>query len=166
MVAPTREFTVSSLLTIGASTLVFGLALGYFVERGLLDREWASTTAFVQAAARAHLRPADFGRAPPTATLEAGDRFEEFARQVRMLPDVRRLVVHGRDNAGGVVRRGARGEIGLGARRRCARARGRNPAPTSGRAGTTASISMCRSPFLEKAAWPGWSRRRSTGAAH
>jgi signal transduction histidine kinase len=98
MVAPTREFTVSSLLTIGASTLVFGLALGYFVERGLLDREWASTTAFVQAAARAHLRPADFGQATPTAMLEAGDRFEEFARQVRMLPEVRRLVVHGPDN--------------------------------------------------------------------
>ena len=83
MVAPTREFTISSLLTIGASTLVFGLALGYFVERGLLDREWASTTAFVQSAARAHLRPTDFGRAAPMATLEAGDRFEEFARQVR-----------------------------------------------------------------------------------
>jgi signal transduction histidine kinase len=98
MVAPTREFTVSSLLTIGASTLVFGLALGYFVERGLLDREWASTTAFVQSAARAHLRPADFGGTAPMATLEAGDRFEEFARQVRMLPDVQRLVVHGRDN--------------------------------------------------------------------
>src|SRR4029453_5674257 len=28
---------------------------------------------------------------------EAGDRFEEFARQVRMLPDVRRLVVYGPD---------------------------------------------------------------------
>jgi len=92
MVAPTREFAISSLVIVGASTLAFGLALGYFVERGLLDREWASTTAFVQSAARTHLRPADFGAAPPATSLEAGDRFEEFARQVRMLPDVRRLV--------------------------------------------------------------------------
>ena len=97
MVAPTREFAVSSLVIVGASTLAFGLALGYFVERGLLDREWASTTAFVQSAARTHLRPADFGAAPPATSLEAGDRFEEFARQVRMLPDVRRLVVYGPD---------------------------------------------------------------------
>ena len=97
MVAPTREFAVSSLVTVGASTLAFGLVLGYFVERGLLDREWASTTAFVQSAARAHLRPADFGSAPPATSLEAGDRFEEFARQVRMLPEVRRLVVYGHD---------------------------------------------------------------------
>ena len=97
MVAPTREFAVSSLVIVGASTLAFGLALGYFVERGLLDREWASTTAFVQSAARTHLRPADFGAAPPATSLEAGDRFEEFARQVRMLPEVRRLVVYGPD---------------------------------------------------------------------
>ena len=97
MVAPTRAFAVSSLVIVGASTLAFGLALGYFVQSGLLDREWASTTAFVQSAARAHLRPGDFGSAPPAASLEAGDRFEEFARQVRMLPEVRRLVVYGPD---------------------------------------------------------------------
>ena len=83
MVAPTREFAVSSLVIVGASTLAFGLALGYFVERGLLDREWASTTAFVQSAARAHLdHPVT--RADPERDV-AGDRSgdEVGARAVR-----------------------------------------------------------------------------------
>jgi signal transduction histidine kinase len=101
--SPTRQFAVLSLLTIGASTLVFGVALAYFAERGILDREWASTAALVQAATRFHLRPTDFtpraaGAARPG---EADDRFEELTRQVRMLPDVLRLTVY--DGHGGVL---------------------------------------------------------------
>ena len=42
MVAPTREFAVSSLVVVGASTQAFGLALGYFVERGLPDKQIAA----------------------------------------------------------------------------------------------------------------------------
>ena len=97
MVAPTRQFAISSLLTIGGSTLALGLVLGYFVEQGLLEREWASTTAFVQSGARAHLRPTDFAPAGRPVSLEVGERLEEFARQVRVLPEVSRLVVYGPD---------------------------------------------------------------------
>ena len=96
--SPTRQFAVLSLLTIGGSTLVVGLALAYFVEQAMLEREWSSTSAFVRAAAHDHLRPSDFavGRAaamPP----ESQDRLEEFTRQVRRLPEVLRLVVYGPD---------------------------------------------------------------------
>ena len=96
--SPTRQFAVLSLLTIGGSTLVVGLALAYFVEQAMLEREWSSTSAFVRAAAHDHLRPSDFavGRAaalPP----ESQDRLEEFTRQVRRLPDILRLVVYGPD---------------------------------------------------------------------
>jgi len=96
--SPTRQFAVLSLLTIGGSTLVVGLALAYFVEQAMLEREWSSTGAFVRAAAHDHLRPSDFtvGRAasiPP----ESQDRLEEFTRQVRRLPEVLRLVVYGPD---------------------------------------------------------------------
>jgi signal transduction histidine kinase len=96
--SPTRQFAVLSLLTIGGSTLVVGLVLAYFVEQAMLEREWSSTGAFIRAAAHDHLRPNDFtaGRAaslPP----ESQDRLEEFARQVRRLPDVLRLVVYGPD---------------------------------------------------------------------
>ena len=34
--SPTRQFVLLSLLTIGGSTLLFGFALVYFVERGIL----------------------------------------------------------------------------------------------------------------------------------
>src|SRR5215510_4707789 len=96
--SPTRQFAVLSLLTIGGSTLVVGLALAYFVEQAILEREWTSTSTFIRAAAHDHLRPADFtvGRAasmPP----ESQDRLEEFTRQVRRLPEVLRLVVYGPD---------------------------------------------------------------------
>jgi two-component system, NtrC family, sensor histidine kinase HydH len=96
--SPTRQFAVLSLLTIGGSTLVVGLALAYFVERAILEREWSSTGAFVRAAAHDHLRPTDFaaGRAAPLLP-ESQDRLEEFARQVRRLPEVLRLVVYGPD---------------------------------------------------------------------
>jgi signal transduction histidine kinase len=93
--SPTRQFAILSLLTIGASTLVAGLALARFVEQAILEREWTSTSAFLRAAAHDHLRPDDFvaGRsAPPPASQ---DRLEEFTRQVRRLPEVLRLVVHG-----------------------------------------------------------------------
>ncbi|HEV8676227.1 MAG TPA: ATP-binding protein [Methylomirabilota bacterium] len=105
--SPTRQFVVLSLLTIGASTFLFGVALGYFVERGILDREWGSTAALVRTAARFHLRPGDFrsplagsGQPPGRPSDEAADRFEELARQLRMLPEVLRLVVY--DGRGGV----------------------------------------------------------------
>src|SRR5262249_29212958 len=96
--SPTRQFAVLSLLTIGGSTLVVGLALAYFVEQAMLEREWSSTGSFVRAAAHDHLRPGDFafGR---TASMppESQDRLEEFTRQVRRLPEVLRLVVYGPD---------------------------------------------------------------------
>src|SRR5262249_16525355 len=66
--SPTRQFAVLSLLTIGGSTLVVGLALAHFVEQAILEREWTSTAAFVRAAAHDHLRSQDFSserRAPP-----------------------------------------------------------------------------------------------------
>jgi signal transduction histidine kinase len=91
--SPTRQFAILSLLTIGGSTLVFGLALTYFVERGILDREWASTAALVRTAARFYLRPGDFGPGDAEAG-EAGDRFEEFTRQVRMLPEIERIAAY------------------------------------------------------------------------
>ena len=95
--SPTRQFAILSLLTIGVSTLVAGLALAHFVEQAILEREWTSTAAFLRAAARDHLRPDDFGtgrRVPPPASQ---DRLEEFTRQVRRLPEVLRLVVYGPD---------------------------------------------------------------------
>jgi signal transduction histidine kinase len=94
--SPARQFAVLALITIGASTLVFGWALAYFVERGILDREWASTAALVKNAARVALRPTDFTRSADRD--DAADRFEEFTRQVRMLPEVIRLVAY---DAGG-----------------------------------------------------------------
>jgi signal transduction histidine kinase len=95
--SPTRQFAVLSLLTIGVSTLVAGLALAHFVEQAILDREWTSTAAFVRAAARDHLRPQDFGGMPGATPPESQDRLEEFTRQVRRLPEVLRLVVYGPD---------------------------------------------------------------------
>ncbi|MBI3457730.1 MAG: hypothetical protein HY002_18290 [Candidatus Rokubacteria bacterium] len=97
--SPTRQFAVLSLLTIGGSTLLFGFALGYFVERGILDREWASTAALVRTAARFYLRPADFtprasGAEGLPATDDPGDRLEELSRQVRMLPEILWLSVY------------------------------------------------------------------------
>jgi signal transduction histidine kinase len=94
--SPTRQFALLSLLTIGGSTLLFGFALAYFVERGILDREWASTAALVRTAARFYLRTGDFGRRDPSGqtSVETADRFEEFARQVRMLPEIQRLVAY------------------------------------------------------------------------
>ncbi len=93
--SPTRQFALLSLLTIGGSTLLFGFALTYFVEQGILDREWASTAALVRTAARFYLRTADFVRDPGgAAAAEAGDRFEEFTRQVRMLPEIQRLTIY------------------------------------------------------------------------
>jgi two-component system sensor histidine kinase HydH len=96
--SPARQFAVLSLLTIGGSTLVVGLALAYFVEQAMLEREWSSTGSFVRAAAHDHLRPQDFavGRAASVPS-ESQDRLEEFTRQVRRLPEVRRLVVYGPD---------------------------------------------------------------------
>jgi two-component system, NtrC family, sensor histidine kinase HydH len=92
--SPTRQFALLSLLTIGGSTLVFGLALAYFVERAILDREWASTSALLRTAARFYLRSDDFAGGDSEAADVAGDRFEELTRQVRMLPDIQRLVVY------------------------------------------------------------------------
>lgn len=93
--SPTRQFVALSLLTIGGSTLLFGFALAYFVERGILDREWASSAALVRTAARFYLRSADFAPGvPPASRDEAADRFEEFTRQVRMLPEIQRLVAY------------------------------------------------------------------------
>jgi two-component system sensor histidine kinase HydH len=95
--SPTRQFAILSLLTIGLSTLVAGLALAHFVEQAILEREWTSTAAFLRAAAHDHLRPDDFGtgrRVPPPASQ---DRLEEFTRQVRRMPEVLRLVVYGPD---------------------------------------------------------------------
>ena len=66
--SPTRQFALLSLLTIGGSTLLFGFALVYFVERGILDREWASTAALVRTAARFYLRSPDFA----AGDIEAG----------------------------------------------------------------------------------------------
>ncbi|MGH7266477.1 MAG: hypothetical protein ACREMB_16770, partial [Candidatus Rokuibacteriota bacterium] len=91
--SPTRQFALLSLLTIGGSTLLLGFVLAYYVERGILDREWASTAALVRAAAHFYLRPGDFAPRPAAdarATPEASDRFEEWSRQVRMLPEVLR----------------------------------------------------------------------------
>jgi signal transduction histidine kinase len=95
--SPTRQFALLSLLTIGGSTLVVGLALAHFVERAILDREWTSTAAFVQAAARDHLRPQDFVAGRPVPPPASQDRLEEFTRQVRRLPEVLRLTVYGPD---------------------------------------------------------------------
>src|SRR5262245_4915987 len=92
--SPTRQFAVLSLLTIGGSTLVVGLALAHFVEQAILEREWTSTAAFVRAAAHDHLRSQDFSserRAPPP---DSQDRLEDFTRQVRRLPEVLKLVVY------------------------------------------------------------------------
>lgn len=90
--SPTRQFALLSLVVVGGSTLAFGFALAYFVERGILDREWASSAALVRSAARFYLRPSDFSvDAPAPRRDEAADRFEEFTRQVRMLPEVQRL---------------------------------------------------------------------------
>jgi signal transduction histidine kinase len=91
--SPTRQFALLSLLTIGGSTLVFGLVLTYFVERGILDREWASTSALIRTAARFYLRPGDFGPGEAEGG-ETGDRFEEFTRQVRMLPEIERIAAY------------------------------------------------------------------------
>jgi signal transduction histidine kinase len=93
--SPARQFTILSLVVIGTSTLVLGLVLTYLVERALLDREWASTAALVRNAARVALRTEDFG--PDAAPPEAEDRLEEFTRQVRMLPEVLRLVAYDLD---------------------------------------------------------------------
>lgn len=93
--SPTRQFAVLGLLTIGGSTLVVGLALAHFVEQAILEREWTSTAAFVRAAAHDQLRPLDFGAERRVPSPDSQDRLEEFARQVRRLPDVLRLVVHG-----------------------------------------------------------------------
>jgi two-component system sensor histidine kinase HydH len=90
--SPARQFALLSLLSIGGSTLVFGIALSYFVERAILDREWASTAALVRTAARFYLRPENF--AADAVSGEADDRFEELSRQVRMLPEIARLVVY------------------------------------------------------------------------
>jgi signal transduction histidine kinase len=95
--SPTRQFAVLSLLTIGGSTLVAGLALAHFVEEAILEREWTSTAAFVRAAARDHLRPQDFVGARGATPPESQDRLEEFTRQVRRLPEVLRLIVYGPD---------------------------------------------------------------------
>jgi signal transduction histidine kinase len=91
--SPTRQFAILSLVTLGGSTLVLGLVLTYFVERGILDREWASTAALVRTAARFYLRPGDFGPGAAEGG-EAGDRFEEFTRQVRMLPEIERIAAY------------------------------------------------------------------------
>jgi signal transduction histidine kinase len=93
--SPTRQFTVLSLLTIGGSTLVVGLALAHFVEQAILDREWTSTAAFVRAAAHDQLRPQDFAAGRGVPSPDSQDRLEEFTRQVRRLPEVLRLVVYG-----------------------------------------------------------------------
>jgi two-component system, NtrC family, sensor histidine kinase HydH len=96
--SPTRQFAVLSLLTIGGSTLVVGLALAYFVEQAILEREWTSTSTFVRAAAHDHLRPEDFTAGRSASLLpESQDRLEEFTRQVRRLPEILRLVVYGPD---------------------------------------------------------------------
>jgi two-component system sensor histidine kinase HydH len=92
--SPTRQFALLSLLTIAGSTTLFGLALTHFVEQGILDREWASTAALVRTAARFYLRTADFVPDAASAAGESGDRFEEFTRQVRMLPEIERLAVY------------------------------------------------------------------------
>ena len=92
--SPTRRFAFLSLLTIGGSTLLFGLALAYFVERGILDREWASTAAFLRTAGRLHLDSADFAAAGVPLGPDATERFEEFARQARMLPEILRMVAY------------------------------------------------------------------------
>jgi signal transduction histidine kinase len=94
MRSPTRQFALLSLLTIGGSTLVFGLVLSHFVEEGLLDREWTSTSAFLRAVAQSHLRPADFVSSPNARPPEAVDHLEEFASQVRMLPEILRVVIY------------------------------------------------------------------------
>src|SRR5262245_55230762 len=95
--SPTRQFAILSLVTIGASTLVVGLALAHFVEQAILEREWTSTAAFVRAAVHDHLRPQDFGTAGPVTAPESQDRLEEFTRQVRRLPEVLQLVVYAPD---------------------------------------------------------------------
>jgi two-component system, NtrC family, sensor histidine kinase HydH len=89
--SPLRQVVLLSLLTIGASTLV----LSYFVERGIRDREWASTAALVLNAARGALTPADFTRGAGEA--EAADRFEEFTRRVRMLPEIKQVLAYDAD---------------------------------------------------------------------
>src|SRR5262249_53888272 len=91
----TRQFATLSLVTIGVSTLVVGLALARFVEQATLDREWTSTAAFVRAAAHDPLRPGDFVAGSGGPLPEGQDRLEEFTRQVRRLPEVLRLVVYG-----------------------------------------------------------------------
>jgi two-component system, NtrC family, sensor histidine kinase HydH len=93
--SPTRQFAVLSLLTIGGSTLVVGLALAHFVEQAILEREWTSTAAFVRAASHDHLRPQDFSAGPRVTSPDSQDRLEEFTRQVRRLPEVLQLVVYG-----------------------------------------------------------------------
>jgi signal transduction histidine kinase len=92
--SPTRQFALLSLLTVGGSTFLLGFVLAYYVERGILDREWASTAALVRAAAHFYLRPPDFAPDPAADarhSAEAADRFEEWSRQVRMLPEILRL---------------------------------------------------------------------------
>jgi signal transduction histidine kinase len=93
--SPTRQFAVLSLMVLGASTLLSGFVLTHLVEQGILDREWASTAALVRNAARVALRPEDLGHEGELAS--AGDRLEEFTRQVRMLPEVIRLVAYDMD---------------------------------------------------------------------
>ena len=95
--SPTRQFAVLSLLTIGGSTLVVGLALAHFVEQAILGVHSRSTAAFVKAAARDHLHPQDFGGDRSAPVPDSQDRLEEFARQVRRLREVLRLVVYGPD---------------------------------------------------------------------
>ncbi len=92
--SPVRQFVLLSLLVVGGSTLLFAWALGYFAERGILEREWASTAALVRTAARATLRSTDLAPGAVPATLEAQDRYEELTRQVRMLPEIQRLAVY------------------------------------------------------------------------
>ena len=55
------------------------------------------SAALVRNAARVALRTEDFG--PDAAPPEAEDRLEEFTRQVRMLPEVLRLVAYDMDGA-------------------------------------------------------------------
>src|SRR5262249_58440961 len=93
-VSSLRQFTLLSLITIGGSTLLFGFALSHFVEQGILDREWVSTAALVRAAARFHLQTTDFAAEAGAGAGDSGDRFEEFTRQVPMLPEIQRVTPH------------------------------------------------------------------------
>jgi hypothetical protein len=73
-----RQFAVLSLVVVGLFTAALCLVLSHYLEKDLLDREWAFTADYVRTEASYHLGPGDFS-AP--ASRAAQERFRTFYEQ-------------------------------------------------------------------------------------